>query len=229
MTDHVNGQFCQTELLAALTDISNMCIGTLTMGYKLDPEHIGELIHSATGLTNPELNNLVKFQLKKDENPSMAQEPRHTACPKCLIKSYSLGDMENAWCGRCGDYRKSQLHIDFLKTLVDKHVEERGAENVRVEIHVVNRENKNVLRVASLSFLEVDTGQWERQAGYYATGHSEDFSDTFGQDYDVSYVKGISGTLVCFWQSKYRTIGKNQEQYYALALRKTTKRKTCTV
>ena len=44
------------KLEAALTDISNMCIGEIAMNYKLDAESIGELIYEATGKTNPELN-----------------------------------------------------------------------------------------------------------------------------------------------------------------------------
>ncbi len=47
------------ELLSALADISNMCIGDLAMGYKLDAQIVGETIYKATGLTNPELNELV--------------------------------------------------------------------------------------------------------------------------------------------------------------------------
>lgn len=45
------------KLEAALTDISNMCIGELAMGYRLDAEAIGQLIYEATGKTNPELNS----------------------------------------------------------------------------------------------------------------------------------------------------------------------------
>lgn len=50
----------KAELLEALTDISNMCIGEISMGYKLDAQSIGESIYKATGLTNPELNNLLQ-------------------------------------------------------------------------------------------------------------------------------------------------------------------------
>ena len=48
------------KLLSALCEISNMCIGDITMGYKLDANHIGELIYEATGKTNSELNALFK-------------------------------------------------------------------------------------------------------------------------------------------------------------------------
>jgi len=44
-------------LLQALSDISNMCIGDIAMGYKLDSQEIGKLIYIATSLTNEELNN----------------------------------------------------------------------------------------------------------------------------------------------------------------------------
>ena len=40
----------------ALAAISNMCIGEITMGYKMEAEAIGELIYSATGMNNQELN-----------------------------------------------------------------------------------------------------------------------------------------------------------------------------
>lgn len=44
------------ELLVTLTEISNLCIGDLTMGYKLDAQAIGEMIGKATGMNNPDLN-----------------------------------------------------------------------------------------------------------------------------------------------------------------------------
>lgn len=50
------------DLLSALTDISNMCVGEIAMSYALDAQHIGELIYSATGMTNPELNECMKQQ-----------------------------------------------------------------------------------------------------------------------------------------------------------------------
>ena len=49
----------QNKLLAALAEIQNACIGEITMGYRLDAMHIGELISSATGMTNPELNKYI--------------------------------------------------------------------------------------------------------------------------------------------------------------------------
>ena len=36
------------ELVRALADISNMCIGEISMGYKLDAQYIGELIFKVT-------------------------------------------------------------------------------------------------------------------------------------------------------------------------------------
>ena len=52
------------ELEAALCEISNMCIGNLTMSYSIDPDYVGQLIYQATGMTNPELNESVKEQSK---------------------------------------------------------------------------------------------------------------------------------------------------------------------
>lgn len=48
------------KLLALVTDISNMCIGDIAMGYKMDAQEIGQMIYEATGLTNPELNKVVE-------------------------------------------------------------------------------------------------------------------------------------------------------------------------
>lgn len=51
----------QNEALrAALTEISNMCIGEIAMSYKLDAACIGDLIYDATGMTNPELNKALE-------------------------------------------------------------------------------------------------------------------------------------------------------------------------
>lgn len=201
MTDQANEQFCETELLAALTDISNMCVGEQAMNVKLDSQAIGEMIYEVTGLNNPELNELVKNRMRESEKP-MDTRP-HTTCPKCNKTSYSLGDIENAWCRDCGDYRKSQLHVEYFKGLVDKRVETLGTDNVRVEIHVINRSNPDMYRMAVLAFKNKDSGEWERQIGYYATGHYPDFSEFFGEDYKPAYVKGISGTLICYWTPKY--------------------------
>ena len=52
------------SLREALTDISNMCVGEIAMGYKLDSQSIGQLIFEATGLTNPEMNALRKKDTK---------------------------------------------------------------------------------------------------------------------------------------------------------------------
>ena len=48
------------KLLEALSEISNMCIGEIAMGYKLDACLIGEIIYKATGLTNPQLDEHIK-------------------------------------------------------------------------------------------------------------------------------------------------------------------------
>lgn len=50
------------KLLSALAAISNMCVGEMAMGYKLDAQCIGQLIYEATGLTNPQLNELEKHK-----------------------------------------------------------------------------------------------------------------------------------------------------------------------
>ena len=44
------------KLIGALTDISNMCIGEIAMGYTLCANTIGQLIFETTGLNNSELN-----------------------------------------------------------------------------------------------------------------------------------------------------------------------------
>lgn len=43
------------ELLRELCDIQGMCIGEITMGYKLDADSVGCGISKATGMTHPEL------------------------------------------------------------------------------------------------------------------------------------------------------------------------------
>ncbi len=48
------------KLTMLVTDISNMCIGDLAMGYKIDAQSIGEDIYRVTGMTNPELNDAVQ-------------------------------------------------------------------------------------------------------------------------------------------------------------------------
>ncbi len=40
---------------SVMADISSMCVGELTMNYKLDAMCIGEMIYQATGMTQPEL------------------------------------------------------------------------------------------------------------------------------------------------------------------------------
>ena len=54
----MKGHMDQQKLLKCLIDIQNMCIGEITMDWKLDPNYIGTLITEATGMTNPELNEL---------------------------------------------------------------------------------------------------------------------------------------------------------------------------
>jgi hypothetical protein len=43
------------KLMAALSDISQMCIGQIAMNIPLDAEYIGQVIYEASGLTSPEL------------------------------------------------------------------------------------------------------------------------------------------------------------------------------
>ena len=52
------------KMLECLCDISDACIGKLTMSYSLDAEGIGQSIYEATGMTNPELNAALKEQVK---------------------------------------------------------------------------------------------------------------------------------------------------------------------
>ena len=42
--------------IVALTYISNLCIGKLTMDYDLDANEIGRVIYELTGLNNEQLN-----------------------------------------------------------------------------------------------------------------------------------------------------------------------------
>lgn len=202
MKNQANGVFCETELLAALTDISNMCVGEQAMGFKLDSQAVGEVIYSATGLNNLELNELVKRRLRESDDEVPLQGAVHTTCPKCLAKSYCKGDIENAWCGHCGDYRQSQLHIDYFKTVVEKRIAEKGTHLIRIEVHIIDRNSVGLFRVVALSEKNDATGEWERKKGCYATGHSKDFSEDFKADYTPHYIKGIRGTLVCIWTPK---------------------------
>ena len=43
------------EVLDLLTEISQMCIGEISLNYKLDAQYIGQRIYEVTGLTAPEL------------------------------------------------------------------------------------------------------------------------------------------------------------------------------
>ena len=48
------------KMLECLCDISNACIGQITMSYRLDAEDIGPSIYAATGMTNPQMNAALK-------------------------------------------------------------------------------------------------------------------------------------------------------------------------
>jgi len=48
------------DLMRALASISNMCVGEITMGYKLDANAVGEMIYKATGMNNFELHDHAK-------------------------------------------------------------------------------------------------------------------------------------------------------------------------
>mgnify|MGYP003660571581 CR=1 FL=1 len=52
------------KMLECLCDISDACIGKLTMSYSLDAEGIGQSIYEATGMTNPQLNASLKEHVK---------------------------------------------------------------------------------------------------------------------------------------------------------------------
>ena len=53
-------QVHSNDLLCVLAEISSMCVGEITMGYKLDAHAIGEMIYNATGMTSPELRQYIK-------------------------------------------------------------------------------------------------------------------------------------------------------------------------
>ena len=48
------------KLLSCLLDISDECIGEITMNYRVDAEYIGRKIYAATGMTNPQLTEALK-------------------------------------------------------------------------------------------------------------------------------------------------------------------------
>jgi predicted nuclease with TOPRIM domain len=48
------------KMLECLCDISNACIGQITMSYSLDAEDIGQSIYVATGMKNPQMNASLK-------------------------------------------------------------------------------------------------------------------------------------------------------------------------
>ena len=47
-------------LLELASEISQMCIGEIAMGHKLDAQYIGNRIYEVTGLTSPELIKKLK-------------------------------------------------------------------------------------------------------------------------------------------------------------------------
>lgn len=50
------------KLLSCLYDIQQMCIGEITMNYKLDAEHIGDMISETTGMNVRELEEKLKHE-----------------------------------------------------------------------------------------------------------------------------------------------------------------------
>ena len=48
------------KLLRCLLDISNECIGEITMNYRVDSEYIGGRIQATTGMTRSQLGDAVK-------------------------------------------------------------------------------------------------------------------------------------------------------------------------
>ncbi len=50
----------ELKLLKCLSEIQSMCVGELTMNYKLDAQSIGEMIYKATGKTEPLLRAHIK-------------------------------------------------------------------------------------------------------------------------------------------------------------------------
>ena len=49
------------KLLSCLLDISNECIGEITMNYRVDSEYIGGRIQATTGMTRSQLGDAVKW------------------------------------------------------------------------------------------------------------------------------------------------------------------------
>ena len=52
------------KLLSCLLDISDECIGEITMNYRVDSEYVGGRIQATTGMTNPQLREALKEQSK---------------------------------------------------------------------------------------------------------------------------------------------------------------------
>lgn len=61
------GKHKERDLKIALCAISDMCIGEITMNYKLDAEYIGQVIYQATGKSNPDLHDEIKALLQQLE------------------------------------------------------------------------------------------------------------------------------------------------------------------
>ena len=53
------------KLLSCLLDISDECLGEITMNYRVDSEYIGGRIHAATGMSNPQLWEAVKGKVNE--------------------------------------------------------------------------------------------------------------------------------------------------------------------
>lgn len=53
--------------LSLLCEIQSMCMGEVTMGYRLDAHYIGQIITSFTGLSCPELRELVEAIERKNK------------------------------------------------------------------------------------------------------------------------------------------------------------------
>lgn len=52
------------RLREALTKIIDMCVGEIAMGYKIDPQHVGQIIYEATGMNAEQLAALTPKETK---------------------------------------------------------------------------------------------------------------------------------------------------------------------
>jgi hypothetical protein len=48
------------KMIECFCDISDACLGEITMNYKVDAEEVGRGIYEATGMTNPQLKEALK-------------------------------------------------------------------------------------------------------------------------------------------------------------------------